>query len=119
MDLGDLLWGMFAFFFWTMIIWMFFVVFGDIFRRDDMSGWAKAGWTLLIFVLPFLGVLIYVIARPKTARVAGGVAFGNPEQAQRHSAADDIAKLVELREAGDITAAEYESMKRQALASRS
>jgi hypothetical protein len=62
--LGDLLWSMLVFFFWFMAIWVFIAVFADIFARPDLSGWAKAGWILLIFVLPFLGALIYVIARP-------------------------------------------------------
>ena len=61
---GDFLWTMLAFFFWFMLIWMFIAVFADIFRRRDLSGGAKAGWILLIFILPLFGILIYVIARP-------------------------------------------------------
>jgi hypothetical protein len=63
-DLGELLLAMLAFFFLFLAIWLFVVLFGDIFRRTDLSGWAKAGWTLLIFILPLIGVLIYLIARP-------------------------------------------------------
>ena len=63
-DFGDFFWTMFAFFFWFMLIWMFIAVFADIFRRRDLSGGAKAGWILLIFILPLFGILIYVIARP-------------------------------------------------------
>jgi hypothetical protein len=48
-----------------MFFWIFISIVADIFRRDDMSGWAKGGWLLLIIVLPLLGILIYVIARPK------------------------------------------------------
>jgi hypothetical protein len=48
-----------------MFIWAFVRVFSDIFVRDDLSGWAKAGWVLLIVALPFIGILIYLIARPK------------------------------------------------------
>jgi uncharacterized membrane protein len=61
---GEFLWTMLAFFFWFMLIWMFIAVFADIFRRRDLSGGAKAGWILLIFILPLFGILIYVIARP-------------------------------------------------------
>jgi hypothetical protein len=61
---GDFLWTMFAFFFWFMLIWMFIACFADIFRRRDLSGGAKAGWILLIFIVPLFGILIYVIARP-------------------------------------------------------
>jgi hypothetical protein len=58
------LWTLFAFFFWFMLIWMFIMVFADIFRRKDLSGGAKAGWVLLIFILPLFGILIDLIARP-------------------------------------------------------
>jgi uncharacterized membrane protein len=62
---GELMWTMLAFFFWFMLIWMFIAVFADIFRRRDLSGGAKAGWILLIFILPLFGILIYVIVRPR------------------------------------------------------
>jgi hypothetical protein len=62
---GDVLWTMLVFFFWFMAIWIFIAVFSDIFRRRDLSGGAKAGWVILIFILPFLGAIIYLIARPK------------------------------------------------------
>ena len=55
---------MFVFFFWFMLIWMFIMVFADIFRRKDLSGAAKAGWIVLIVILPLFGILIYLIARP-------------------------------------------------------
>ena len=62
---GSVLWAMIVFFFWFMLIWMFIGVFADIFRRNDLTGWGKAGWLLLIFIIPLLGILIYLIARPK------------------------------------------------------
>ena len=62
--LGNVLWSMLIFFFWFMAIWIFITVFADIFRRSDLSGGAKAGWILLIFILPFFGAMIYIIARP-------------------------------------------------------
>jgi uncharacterized membrane protein len=62
--LGDLLVSMIAFFFLFLAIWMFIAVFADIFSRRDLSGWGKAGWVLLIFILPLVGILIYLIARP-------------------------------------------------------
>jgi hypothetical protein len=71
-DLGDLLIAMVAFSFMFMYIWMFIGVFADIFRRHDLSGGAKAGWVLLIFVLPLLGVLIYLIARPSVTEMPPG-----------------------------------------------
>ena len=70
--LGNVIWAMIVFFFWVMFIWMFIAVFADIFRRDDISGGAKAGWILVIVILPFLGILIYVIARPRITMGPGG-----------------------------------------------
>jgi hypothetical protein len=63
--LGGIFWSLFILYFWFMLIWIFIATFGDIFRRRDLSGWAKAGWLLLIFALPFLGILIYMAARPR------------------------------------------------------
>src|SRR4051795_3183101 len=57
---GDVMWTMFVFFAWILFFWMLFRVFGDLFGRHDISGWSKAGWTLAVIVLPFLGVLIYL-----------------------------------------------------------
>lgn len=61
---SSVLWSMLVFFFWVMAIWIFITVFADIFRRRDMSGGAKAAWVLLIFIVPVVGALIYLIARP-------------------------------------------------------
>jgi short subunit dehydrogenase-like uncharacterized protein len=63
--LGSVLWAMIVFFFWTMAIWIFISLFADIFRRNNLTGWAKAGWIALLFILPLIGALIYMIARPK------------------------------------------------------
>jgi len=67
----DVVWWMFIFFVWVMWIAVVISVFLDNFRREDHSGWAKAVWTLFIVFLPILGVLFYLISRPKTA--AGAV----------------------------------------------
>ena len=53
------------FFFWMIYIWMFITVFADIFRRNDMSGGKKAMWIIFLIFLPLIGILIYMIARPK------------------------------------------------------
>jgi len=114
---GTVLWSMLVFFFWFTVIWMFIGIFADIIRRD-MSGWAKAGWIILIVVLPFIGILIYLIARPRVtvpeeAVVAEvpGRGYGTPV----HNAADEIAVAARLREDGQITDAEYERLKLRAL----
>jgi energy-coupling factor transporter transmembrane protein EcfT len=119
-DLGEVLWAMLAFFFWFMVIWIFIGVFADIFRRNDLSGWAKAGWIFLFFVLPFLGLLIYMIARPKMTAQDKEM-IEQMQEAQRrasgYSAADEVAKLAQLRDSGEISAEEYEEMKKRAMMS--
>jgi Phospholipase_D-nuclease N-terminal len=62
--LGNLLVAMLAFYFLFLLVWAFIALFADIFTRHDLSGWGKAGWTLLIVIVPLLGILIYLIARP-------------------------------------------------------
>lgn len=116
---GDVLWAMVAFFFWFLFIWMFIAVFGDIFRRADLSGWGKAGWILVICVLPLLGILIYMIARPKMTDQDRRMLDAAQERERRlsgYSAADEIAKLSRLRDSGEISAQDYERLKERALA---
>jgi hypothetical protein len=60
----DIMWTMFIFFAWVIWIWLLILVLSDNFRRHDHSGWAKAGWTLLVIFLPLIGVLVYMITRP-------------------------------------------------------
>jgi hypothetical protein len=112
-------WYMFIIYLFIMVIWMFIRVFADIFHRENLSGWGKLGWILVIFILPFIGILIYMIVRPK-----------NTEQDQRDmaamqatqsrlvggSAVDDIAKAQGLLDKGAITQAEFDSIKTKALA---
>jgi hypothetical protein len=60
----DIMWTMFIFFAWVIWIWLLILVLTDNFRRRDHSGWAKAGWTLLVIFVPLIGVLVYMITRP-------------------------------------------------------
>ena len=115
---GSVLWAMIEFFFIFMLIWMFIAVFADIFRRNDLSGGAKALWILFIFVLPLLGILIYMIGRPKMTeqdKEMMAVISERERRATGYSAADEVAKLAKLRDEGKITAEEYEQMKQQAM----
>ena len=115
---GSVLWAMIVFFFWFMLIWMFIGVFADIFRRNDLSGGAKAGWLLLIFIVPLFGILIYLIARPKMTAQDKEMMAAMQERERRvsgYSAADEVAKLAKLRDEGKITAEEFEQMKQQAM----
>ncbi len=115
---GDVLWAMIVFFFWFMFIWMFIAVFADIFRRNDISGGVKAGWIILIVILPLIGILIYMIARPKMTEQDKEMMMAAQEQQRRlqgYSSADEIAKLAKLRDEGKISAEEYEQLKTKAL----
>ena len=116
----EVIWWMIIAFFMFMIIWMFIGVFADIFRRDDLSGGAKAGWILSFFILPFVGLLIYMIVRPKMTEQDKRM-MAEAQEAQRrasgYSAADEVAKLAKLRDAGEITAEQYEEMKKRAMMS--
>ena len=62
---GQVFWSMLWFFLFFIWIWMLIVIFGDIFRSSDLSGWGKALWTIFVIVLPYLGVFVYLIARGK------------------------------------------------------
>ena len=91
---GDILWTTVVIFLWAALIWMFIGAFADIFRRTDLSGMAKAGWVLLIVVLPLVGVLIYLITRPPEAAHVDLPPVGEGAQGAytRLAAADEIEK---------------------------
>jgi Short C-terminal domain/Phospholipase_D-nuclease N-terminal len=117
-NLGSVIWAMVVFFFWVTAIWIFISIFSDIFRRRDLSGVAKAGWIFLLFVLPFLGALIYMIARPKMTE-QDREDITRMQEAQRrvqgYSYAEEIERLAKLRDAGELSAEEYENLKRKAM----
>jgi hypothetical protein len=115
----DVFWWMIVMFFWVMAIWLFVVLIGDVFRRDDISGWSKAAWTLFIVVLPFLGAIVYIAARPKVT--AGDIRMATRAEAASQavagvSTADELAKLGQLRSQGVLDDQEYEDLKRKTLA---
>ena len=115
----DVFWWMIVMFFWVMAIWLFIALISDIFRRDDLSGVAKAGWIILMVFLPFLGALIYIIVRPKvTAQDVRMMAESEAavSAVAGVSTADELKKLSELRSQGVLSEQEYEERKRKALA---
>jgi hypothetical protein len=91
----DVFWTMIIFFCWVIWIWMLVVILSDVFRRHDKSGWGKALWVIFLIVLPFLGVLIYLIAN------SSGMAERNAKQAQASKAEfDDYVRSVAAAEGG-------------------
>jgi hypothetical protein len=92
---------------------------GDLFGRDDLGGGMKAVWAIVLIILPWLGALIYLIARPKVTAsdIAAGVrAEAAMKAAAGVSTADELAKLAELKEKGVIDATQYEALKAKLLA---
>jgi hypothetical protein len=113
----------FLFFIW---IWLLIVVFGDIFRSPDLSGWGKALWTIFIILVPYLGVFVYLIARgKKMSEHAAQQAAAQEAQMRQYvqsvattsggSSADELVKLADLRDRGVISEAEFQSAKAKAL----
>ena len=120
----DILWTMFIFFLFIIWIWILITVFVDIFRRKDASGFTKAAWIVFVILLPYLGVLVYLIANHD------GMADRNLQQMQKQQAAADdyirsvaggaaaeIEKAKGLLVSGAIMQAEFDAIKQKALAS--
>lgn len=117
-SLWDFMWALLVFYFWFMFIWIFISIIGDIFRREDVSGIGKAVWLFILVVLPFLGSLVYLIARPKMTPQDKRILAETEERQRRlvgFSPAEEIAKAQQLRDSGAINDAEFEEMKRRAL----
>jgi ABC-type multidrug transport system fused ATPase/permease subunit len=119
----NILWTMIIFFAWVIWIWIAITVLVDVFRRHDIGGVHKAVWVVFVIILPFLGVLIYLISNHE------GMAERNIKQAQAQKAefdqyvrqaaggsAAEIAKAKELLDAGTITQAEFDAIKAKAVA---
>ena len=119
----SLLWTMLEFFLFVIWIWILIAIFNDIFRSHDMSGWVKALWVIFVIVLPFLGILIYLIARGGKMQEHAVQDAGQQKQAfDSHvrevagaSVADDLAKLAELKDKGVLTDAEFQTQKAKLL----
>jgi Short C-terminal domain/Phospholipase_D-nuclease N-terminal len=119
----DIFWTMIIFFAWLAYIWIVISVFTDLFRRDDIGGWGKAGWVVFVIVLPFLGVLVYLIAQHDGMRDRSLAQSRSEKQAfdeyVRDAAggpATEIAQAKELLDKGAITQEEFDALKAQAMA---
>jgi hypothetical protein len=119
----DVLWTLIIFFAWVIYIWVAITVLIDVFRRHDIGGGAKAGWVILVILIPFLGVLIYLIAqhdgmRERSMKQAKAQKdeFDRYVQETAGGSAAEIAKAKELLDSGAITQAEFDSIKQKALA---
>lgn len=121
---GEAFWTMLWFFLFFIWIWLLISVFSDIFRSDDLSGWGKAGWTIFVIVLPYLGVLVYMIARGKKM---GEHAVRDAKRQDDHmrayvqsvagttSTAGEIERLHQLQQQGAISEPEFQQAKAKLL----
>jgi Short C-terminal domain/Phospholipase_D-nuclease N-terminal len=118
----DVLWTMVLFFAWVAWIWIAITVLSDVFRRDDIGGWGKAGWVVFVILLPFLGVLIYLVyqhdgMRERNERQvrAQRAALDQYVRDTAGGSAGEIAKAKELLDSGAITQSEFDAIKAKAL----
>jgi hypothetical protein len=118
----DVLWSMIIFFFWVIWIWIVITVLIDIFRRHDIGGWSKALWVIFVVILPWLGVLVYLIVehdgmRDRSVKQAQAqrAAFDDYVRDTAGGSATEIAQAKALLDAGTITQEEFEQLKAKAL----
>ena len=121
----NILWDILIIFAWVIFIWIAITVLIDVFRRRDISGWAKAAWVIFVVILPWIGVLVYLIAnhdgmadrRMKEVQ-ASQAQFDDYVRttAGTGGAASEIEKAKQLLDSGAITQAEFDSLKAKALA---
>ena len=122
---GDVFWWMLELFLFIIWFWLLIVVFGDIFRDQELGGGAKALWVILVILIPYIGVLFYLIFR------GHGMAGRSAKEAQAaqdqfdarvratsasSSASDQIAQAKALLDAGTINQTEFDALKQKALA---
>lgn len=118
----EVLWTMILFFAWFAWIWIAITCFIDIFRRHDIGGWGKALWVIFIILIPFLGVLVYLIGQHDGMRERGlkqaqdqQAAFDQYVKEAAGGSATEIARAKELLDSGAITQQEFDALKAKAL----
>ena len=124
---GQVFWSFLWFVMFFIWIWLLIIVFSDIFRSHDLGGFAKALWIIFVIIVPYLGVLVYLIARGHKMQEHAMEAAKAQDQAMRayvqsaagtsDSTADQLAKLADLKAQGAISDAEFEQLKAKALSS--
>ena len=124
MQLFDVLGSIFMFFLMVAWIWVLIGVVSDVFRSHDIGGMAKAIWMLVIILIPWLGVLAYIIIRGEGMQQRNAAILQDAAEAQRTyiqnvagvSTADELVKLADLQEKGVISEAEFAAQKAKLLA---
>jgi ABC-type multidrug transport system fused ATPase/permease subunit len=121
----NLFWTMLWLFLWILWIFLLIRIILDIFRSDDLGGWGKALWVIFIIILPFLGVLVYLIARGSSMHRRDAREARATDEAMRDyiqsaagtstSTAEELGKLAALRDQGVLTQAEFDAQKAKLL----
>ncbi len=124
---GEVFWSMLWFFLFFIWIWLLIIVFSDIFRSHDLSGWVKAIWIIFVILVPYLGVFVYLIARGHKMQdhaiedaKAQDAAFRQYVQSAAGSgtsSADELARLADLKAQGVLSEDEFQKAKAKVLAS--
>lgn len=121
----NILWTMLIFFAWVAWIWIVVTVLIDVFRRHDMSGWGKAAWTVLVILVPFIGVLTYLVVNSdgmaeRSAKSAKDSQVQIDDYIRQTAGADgpagEIAKGKQLLDSGAINQTEFNTIKARAMA---
>ena len=124
-SLGDALLTVLWIFAFVVFFWLLLIVFGDIFRDHDMSGWAKTLWIIFVIVIPFIGIFVYLIARGGSMADRNAAEMAKADAQMRQyvqsvattgSPAEELTKLADLREKGIISEAEFQALKAKAIA---
>jgi uncharacterized membrane protein YcjF (UPF0283 family) len=120
----NILWDILIFFAWVIFIWIAITVLIDVFRRHDISGWGKAAWVVFVVLLPWIGVLVYLIVN-STGMAERRAQDTQAAQAQfdqyvRNAAgkggpASEIETAKQLLDSGAISQAEFDAIKAKAL----
>jgi len=122
---GQVFWSMLWFFMFFIWIWLLITVFADIFRSQDMGGFAKEIWVIFVIVIPYLGVFVYLIARghkmhehaveAMEAQQAANKAYIQQAAGTTPSTADELARIADLKARGVIDDAEFQKLKAKAI----
>ncbi|MER7760006.1 SHOCT domain-containing protein [Streptomyces sp. NPDC097619] len=125
----NLFWTMLWIFLWVMWFFLLFRVITDLFRDHEMGGWAKAGWLVLVLLLPYLGVLVYLIVRGRSMAERDRKQMADQEKAFKDyvreaagtpgaapSKVDELHKLSDLKDKGALTQEEFDRAKEKLLA---
>ena len=134
----NIFWTMVELFLWILWFFLLFKIITDIFRSNDLSGWGKAGWLVLVILLPLVGVLFYLIARGQSMgereiaqaekadaafkKYIRDAATGTDESATAPGAspgtAERLTKLADLKAGGHLTEEEYQTAKASVLSGK-